>query len=221
MIEENGDVFGDGVNIAARLEAMAEPGGIYVSAAVVRSADKNRGERFERIGRQRAKNIPEPIEVYAVRLRTRASAAGRMRLRGAAPAMGGDGGGRGVLAAVGLRPWRLTLDVTGSTSIAEHLPGAMRTGERRQADTRPAVAVLPFDNMSGDPAQAYFTDGLTEDIITELARNRELSVIARNSTFAFRDKPTDIREIGATLGAATSSRGARAGPAISCASWRS
>ena len=69
------------------------------------------------------------------------------------------------------------------------------------ADTRPAVAVLPFDNMSGDPAQAYFSDGLTEDIITELARNRELSVIARNSTFALRENATDIREIGDTLGA--------------------
>ena len=69
-----------------------------------------------------------------------------------------------------------------------------------RADTRPSVAVLPFDNLSGDAAQSYFADGLTEDIITELARNPELQVIARNSTFALRGQATDIRELGAQAG---------------------
>jgi adenylate cyclase len=67
-------------------------------------------------------------------------------------------------------------------------------------DDRPALAVLPFDNLSGDPAQAYFSDGLTEDIITDLAGQRELLVIARNSSFAYRDTPTDVRTVGAELG---------------------
>jgi len=196
VIEEDGDVFGDGVNIAARLEAMAEPGSIYASAAVVRSADKNRSERFERIGRQQVKNLPEPIEVYAIRLEHASSAARAKRLPWRAPRWAATAA-VGVLAAA-VAAGALTLDVNWKTSIAEQLQGEEQAAE---ADTRPAVAVLPFDNMSRDPAQAYFSDGLTEDIITELSRNRELSVIARNSTFAFRENATDIREIGDTLGA--------------------
>lgn len=206
VIEENGDVFGDGVNIAARLEAMAEPGGIYVSAAVVRSADKNRADRFERIGRRRAKNIPEAIEVYAVRpagngthgqaTGTRWSVAPVQRARQwALPA------GVGVLAVAAVGAWGF--DARPIAAITDRFQ-AGRTAEETAAatsDTRPTVAVLPFDNLSGDPTQAYFSDGLTEDIITDLARNRELMVIARNSTFALRDRPTDIREVGATLGA--------------------
>ena len=197
VIEEDGDVFGDGVNIAARLEAMAEPGSIYVSAAVVRSADKNRSERFERIGRQQVKNLPEPIEVYVIRLQNAATAAKAKRPPWRAPRWAATAAA-GVLAAA-VAAGALTLDVNWKTSIAEQLQD--EPANTAAADTRPAVAVLPFDNMSGDPAQAYFSDGLTEDIITELARNRELSVIARNSTFAFRENATDIREIGDTLGA--------------------
>jgi adenylate cyclase len=197
VIEEDGDVFGDGVNIAARLEAMAEPGSIYVSAAVVRSADKNRSERFERVGRQQLKNLPEPVEVYAIRLQNASAAAKAKRPPWRAPRWAAmtAAGALAAVAAAGA----LTLDVNWKTSIAEQLQGEERA-DIAAADARPAVAVLPFDNMSGDPAQAYFSDGLSEDIITELARYRELSVIARNSTFALRDRATDIREIGDTLG---------------------
>ena len=84
--------------------------------------------------------------------------------------------------------------------LAQHLSGVLGI-VAANADTRPTVAVLPFDNLSGDPAQGYFSDGLSEDIITGLARNRELLVIARNSTFAFKDRPTDIRVVGTKLGA--------------------
>ena len=199
VIEENGDVFGDGVNIACRLEATARPGSIYVSAAVVRSADKNRSERFERIGRQHLKNIPEAVEVYAIRP-PRSSPAAKSRWHisraprwAAATAVG--------IAAVVVAAGAMTLDVNWKQTIAKQLQGELTASEAANADTRPAVAVLPFDNLNGDPEQAYFTDGLTEDIITELARNRELSVIARNSTFALRDQPTDIREVGTILGA--------------------
>lgn len=194
VIEENGDVFGDGVNIACRLEATAQPGSIYVSAAVVRSADKNRSERFERIGRQHLKNIPEAVEVFAIKPQPLAAKAKRPAWRAPRWVAVTAAGAIAAVAAVGA----LTLDVNWKTTIAKQLQGEQSASE---ADTRPAVAVLPFDNLSGDPAQAYFTDGLTEDIITELARNRELSVIARNSTFALRDRPTDIREVGDILGA--------------------
>ena len=200
VIEEGGDVFGDGVNIACRLEAMAEPGGIYVSAAVVRSADKSRTDRFERIGRHHVKNIPEAIEVYAMRPHRPSLVAGVVRAARRAPRWTATAAA-GTMACIAAAA-ALTLDVNWKTTIAQQLQGREQSAlEAANADMRPAVAVLPFDNMSGDPTQAYFTDGLTEDIITELARNRELSVIARNSTFALRERPTDIREVGTALGA--------------------
>jgi adenylate cyclase len=191
VIEENGDVFGDGVNIAARLEAMAEPGGICVSAAVVRSAGEKGELRFDRIGRRRAKNIPRPVEVYAVRR----GFAGR-GWRGRRPLLAAGGGMLAAVAAVGV--W--TLDDARFAGLSDRLR-ADEEAVSAITETRPAVAVLPFDNLSGNPAQAYFTDGLTEDIITDLARNGELLVIARNSTFAFKDRPTDVRAIGAELAA--------------------
>lgn len=191
VMEENGDIFGDGVNIAARLEAMAEPGGIYVSAAVVRSAGKKCDLRFDRIGRRRAKNMPEPMEVYAVR---RGSAGRGWRAR--QPALAAGASLLAAAAAVGI--W--TFDGAWLAGISDHLLADDQV-IAAPTETRPAVAVLPFDNLSGNPAQDYFTDGLTEDIITDLARNGELLVIARNSTFAFKDRPTDVRAIGAELGA--------------------
>jgi adenylate cyclase len=201
VIEEAGDVFGDGVNIAARLEAMAEPGSIYVSAAVVRSADKNRNGLFESLGRRQVKNMPEAIEVYAIRPQHFSPAAGAGRTAWRIRRWAAAAAGAGLMAAIATAGL-LSVDVDWRAAIAEQLQGPEQLAlETTEAGTRPAVAVLPFDNLSGDPAQAYFTDGLTEDIITELARNRELLVIARNSTFALRDRSTDIREVGAILGA--------------------
>jgi adenylate cyclase len=187
VIEADGDVFGDGVNIAARLEAMAEPGGIFVSAAVARGISKRPDLRFARLGQRRGKNLPDPIEVYAVR---RGDARRSLRL----PALAAAAAVAAILAG-GAVLWRHGDALIGG--IADRLPGTRQA----IADTRPAVAVLPFDNMSGDPAQGYFSDGLTEDIITELARHHEILVIARNSTFAFKGRPTDVREVGAELGA--------------------
>ena len=189
VIEENGDVFGDGVNVAARLEAMAEPGTICASAAVVRAAGRNTGFGFTSRGLRRGKNLPEPMEVYQVE--------------------------RGPVARRWQGHWHLAAAVaglavllTGATAFAyrEQLGSMLENGAPGQVaapvgDGRPAVAVLPFDNLSGDGAQDYFSDGLTEDIITDLARYGELQVIARNSTFAFKGRATDIRAVGAELGA--------------------
>jgi adenylate cyclase len=121
VIEEDGDVFGDGVNIAARLEAMAKPGTIFVSGAVVRSADKNRRERFERIGRQHVKNLPQPIEVYAIRPQNASSAAKAKRQPWRAPRWAAMTA-TSVLAAV-VAAGALTLDVNWKTDHRPATPG--------------------------------------------------------------------------------------------------
>jgi adenylate cyclase len=189
VIEQNGDLYGDGVNVASRLEAMAEPGQIFVSAAVVRSAAAKPGLAFDRIGRRRAKNIPYAIEVYQVR---RNGVRPRRLALPIALAAGVAG-----LAALGAAGWHY--EPVLRSALAAYVGGDPPSGA--QSDTRPAVAVLPFDNLGGDPAEDYFSDGLTEDIITALAQHGELMVIARNSTFAFKGRPADIREVGAELGA--------------------
>jgi adenylate cyclase len=190
VIEENGDVFGDGVNVAARLEAMAEAGGIYASAAVMRGAGKRPDLRFVRVGLRRGKNLPEPIEVYAVE---RGSVRRPMQTRRFAAVAAGIGAVTILLAS-----WRFAEPI--NAVVVRWLPWS-GAAVAEDFGNRPAVAVLPFDNLGRDPAQDWFSDGLTEDIITELARNPELLVIARNSTFTFKNRPTDIREVGARLGA--------------------
>lgn len=190
VIEEAGDVFGDGVNVAARLQAMAEPGGICVSAAVVRSASSRPRVRFERLGRRRGKNMPEAVEVFVVRP---GGGAGRPWLRRPRAVAAGAAVALAALAGLAVYDGR-------AVELARRWAGGAEQAAA-EINARPAVAVLPFDNMSGDPSQDYFSDGLTEDIITDLARNRELLVIARNSTFAFKDRATDVRTIGAQLGA--------------------
>ena len=196
VIAADGDMFGDGVNIAARLESMADPGAIYVSAPVVRSIGKHPEVRFVRLGLRRAKNLPEPIEVYAARWGAAAARLPwprwRQPLRAAAAALAI------VVAAGAAWSYRETWSpvVSGASGLHAGDPPPAPAGEER-----PAVAVLPFDNLSGGAAQDYFSDGLTEDIITDLARNDELLVIARNSTFAYKDNPSDVRTIGAELGA--------------------
>src|SRR5579863_2065485 len=150
IIIEDGDIFGDGVNVAARLEALAEPGGICVSR-VVRDQVRDRLDvAFEDLGERLVKNIARAVRVF--RLRTPASD----------PAVAGSDG----------------------SPMTQPAPAA--SGEENRAPAlpdNPSIAVLPFQNMSGDPEQEYFVDGMVEEIITALSRIRWLFVIARNSTF--------------------------------------
>jgi adenylate cyclase len=153
VIVEDDDIFGDGVNVAARLEAMADPGGICISAAVRDQVGDRLEVAFEDLGEQQVKNINRAIRVYKV----------------------------------------LT-DAWAPDAAASAGPSNARTPLEAVA-RMPSIAVLPFANMSGDPEQEFFADGLTEDIITELSRFRELMVISRNAVFVHKGKPIKAQEI--------------------------
>jgi adenylate cyclase len=157
IIIEDGDIFGDGVNIAARLEALAEPGGICVSAAAHDQVRDRLDIGFEDLGEQQVKNIARPVRVYSVGSRSSGLQASERQPVLSAPA---------------------TLP----------LP------------EKPSIAVLPFQNLSGDPEQEYFADGMVEEIITGLSRIPSLFVIARNSTFTYKGQAIDVKRVGRELG---------------------
>jgi adenylate cyclase len=153
VIAEEHDIFGDGVNVAARLEALAEPGGICVSR-VVRDQVRDRLDyTFDDLGEQQIKNIARPVRVYRVRDR--------------------------------------------AVPVGQPLPGSPQP---LPLPDKPSVAVLPFTNMSGDPAQEFFADGIAEDIITALSRYPSLFVIARNSCFTYKGRAVDVKQVGRELG---------------------
>ena len=185
--EKDGTIYGDGVNVAARLEALAEGGGICVSGKVHDEVKGKLDAGFDFLGEQAVKNIPEPVRVYRLRsdVHPRKAArpvkAGRLRrwpLLAAGAAL--------AVAVTVLGVW-LYRDLVVDATVAKF-------GEQ------PSIAVLPFGNLSGDAEQEYFADGLTEDIITALSRFKGLFVIARNSTFTYKGKAVDVREVGRTLG---------------------
>jgi adenylate cyclase len=147
IIIDDNDVWGDGVNVGARLEALADPGGICVSGRVQEDVQGKLDVAFQDLGERELKNIARPVRIYRV-----------------------------VLAA----------DRTTAPQLS--LPD------------KPSIAVLPFQNMSGDQEQEYFADGLTEDIITALSRQPWFFVIARNSTFTYKGKAVDVREVARQLG---------------------
>ena len=151
IIIEGDDIYGTGVNVAARLEAMAEPGGICISGTVYDQIQSILSLRYENLGEQSVKNISAPVRSFAVRI--------------------------------------------GESSTPTPIPVAPAT-----ARDRATIAVLPFDNLSGDPDQEYFADGIAEDIITELSRFKSLFVIARNSTFTLKGQTLEVREVGRRLG---------------------
>ncbi len=163
VIVEGDDIFGDGVNVAARLESIAPPGGITVSHAARDHVGNRLDLLFEDMGEQKLKNIERPIRVYSVSLE------------------------------------EPTIADTGS-----------------KADERPSIAVLPFNNMSGDPEQEYFSDGITEDIITDLSKLSGLLVVARHSAFTYKGKPVKVQQVGQELGVGFILEGSvrKAGPRV-------
>ena len=150
VVVEDGDIFGDGVNVAARLEGLAEPGNICVSARVQEDAAGKLDLAFEDMGEQALKNIARPVRAYRV--------------------------------------------ATGPVSATAQETPALPLPDK------PSIAVLPFQNMSGDPEQEYFADGMVEEIITALSRIRWLFVIARNSSFTYKGQAIDVKQVGRELG---------------------
>jgi adenylate cyclase len=150
IIEDDGDVLGDGVNVAARLEQMADPGGVLISGKIYEEIEGKIDRVFESRGEQQAKNLARSIRVFA--------------LAGSAP------------------------------------QAALSKPRRLPLPEKPSIAVLPFVNMSGDPQEDYFCDGLVEDIITALSHVPRLFVVARNSTFVYKGRAVDVRRVGRELG---------------------
>jgi TolB-like protein/class 3 adenylate cyclase/lipoprotein NlpI len=185
VIVEGEDRYGEGVNIAARLEQLAEPGGIWVSAKVAREVEKKLAFGFEAMGEQKVKNIAEPVAAFRVKLN--GAAAG-------SPAVPAAPRSRTRLVAAGLAAVALIV-LAGIYGFF----GPWNAGAPLLPDS-PSIAVLPFENLSDDPQQAYFADGIAEDVTTDLSRVSGLFVIARNSSFAYRGKATDVRQIARELG---------------------
>jgi len=158
ILVDGDDILGDGVNVAARLEGVAEPGGICISSFAYEQVRGKVAVDFDDLGEQRLKNIARPVRVYATK----------------------------------------SSGHTGKTaSMAFSQPEALKP---LPLPDKPSIAVLPFQNMSGDPEQEYFSDGIVEDIITALSRFKSLFVIARNSSFTYKRKPIDVKQVGRELG---------------------
>jgi len=171
MEKSDGSVYGDGVNIAARLESLAQPGGVAISEPVLWAVKKRVDARFEDFGEHAVKNIAEPVRIFRFHPEPAAK-----------PATDPGAGGAAIAPA------------------AANEPAAARSAGARDRADKPSIAVLPFNNMSGDSEQEFFADGITEDIITELSRFRELFVISRNSSFKFKGRAVEVQKFAAELG---------------------
>jgi len=164
LIVEGDDLYGDGVNVAARLEAEAPVGGIVISRTVHEAVSGRLKATFDDLGSLALKNIERPVQAFSVKWQA--------------------------------IDWKVSAPpVVASPIDAVALPADAPL----PLDDKPSIAVLPFQNMSGDPEQEYFTDGLAEDIITELSRFREFAIIARNSTFFYKGKPIDVAQVARDL----------------------
>jgi TolB-like protein/class 3 adenylate cyclase/tetratricopeptide (TPR) repeat protein len=195
VIVEGDDRLGEGVNIAARLEQLAEPGGIWVSAKVSKEVEKKLAFAFEPMGEQKVKNITEPVQVYKVKLEG-PKVRPRPRRSRKAPL--------GVLAASTIAILLILVAGFGAWFYRDRwMPTTQGAVEATATDMPkgPGVAVLPFLNLSGDPQQEYFSDGLSEDLMTALSRaSTDLRVLARNTTFQYKGKAVNAPELGHELG---------------------
>ena len=194
IVVKGEDILGNGVNVAARLESIAEPGALFVSKTVCDHANNKTDVVFENIGEKRLKNIAEPIVVYrAVRdgKGTKNQIVSKSRPRSLQKAI------VSILAVLLIlvsgtvfwfKPWQSLVELASPERMAYALPD------------KPSIAILPFTNISNDQSQEYFADGMTDDLITDLSKVSGLFVIARNSTFVYKGKTVKIKEVAEDLG---------------------
>ena len=190
---ENERIYGDGVNVAARMEALAEPGGILISDLVLRQVRGKLDASFKDLGEKALKNIPDPVHVYGVTVGSQPVAV---------PVSAGWRPGRvlaiagAVVVLAGLFIWAAWPRITG---VALEAAG-LSLPDAPPLPDKPSIVVLPFENMSGDPAQEYFSDGLSEELTSQLSLNPLLFVIARNSAFTYKGQAMNVEQVGRELG---------------------
>jgi TolB-like protein/class 3 adenylate cyclase/Tfp pilus assembly protein PilF len=197
VIAEGDDIFGDGVNVAARLEALAEPGGVCVSGVVHDQIRDKLPYRFEDRGEQSVKNIARPVRIYGLCPEDR-SASGEPTETPRHPVTGIAIGLAAVMALViAAGAWWLW---PATKSSPPQAVAAATTITQPLAAPRLSIVVLPFANLSSDPDQQYFADGITDDLTSDLSRIANSFVISRNTAFTYRNKPVDTKQIGRDLG---------------------
>src|SRR3989304_2186597 len=198
VIEEDGNIYGDGVNVASRLESLADAGGIYISRSVHDHVKNKLDVGYQSLGSHSVKNIAEPVRVYRILPEPDAfgKTVGKIWYR--------------------LKQWQkvaltitvVLLQVGGGIAVKRYMdPAASFSGifsflgqESLPLSDKPSIAVLPFENMTGDPKQEYFTDGFTEQIIASLSKISSLFVISRTSSFSYKCKPVKVQQVSEELG---------------------
>jgi adenylate cyclase len=199
VIEEEDRLYGDGVNIAARLESLAEPGGICVSKTAFDHIETKLPLGYEYLGEQTVKNIAKPVCAYKVQMDP------RVTLKAKAKVKPKEGARRRpmIIALVVVLLMAAGAAVFWRFAFPPAEPKVEKASQQQMAfplPDKPSIAVLPFNNLSGDPAQEYFSDGITEEIITALSKVPKFFVIARNSTFTYKGKPVKVQQVSQELG---------------------
>ena len=199
IIIDGGDIFGDGVNVAARLEALAEPGDIWVSRVVREQVRDKLAFAFEDMGDREVKNIARPIKAHRVRYDGKPPPQAIAVAAGAAPLSESASPRRSLPRSLWFAAATILLVVAAAGAWFALQPGS-KPGGGVASTARASIAVLPFTNLSGDPQQDYFSNGITEDILTELARVPGFFVPARNSTSRYKGASVDFQKVGRELG---------------------
>ncbi len=203
VIVEGEDIYGDGVNVAARIEGLAEPGGICISRAARDQVRDKLDYALDDLGEHEVKNIARPIRVFRVSTDGEGAGTAVVSSRGGPrPWRWAAAVGAMIATVGGLATWQLWPPAPAEAPVATTAPTPEVVSEQAPVPLpdKPSIAVLPFINMSDDPEQEYFSDGITEDIITDLSKVSGLFVVARNSSFTYKGRAVKVRDVGRDLG---------------------